>query len=215
MDKKQEFKQLKPTLEGIAAGIAQQYGDNCEVAIHNLTKGYKSTIEFIKNGHVTGRRVGDGASEIVLEALKDSKIKDRYNYITHSKDGRMLKSSTINIRNEAGDVIAVMSINYDISDLTMAVGSISQFIAVESTSPDNADTITSNVNDLLGQLIEESRQFIGKPVSAMTKDDKTKAIQYLDKKGALLIKKSSEQISDFYGISKYTLYNYLGNVDED
>jgi predicted transcriptional regulator YheO len=213
-NKKQAFNQMKPMLASIAAGISRQFGGNCEVAIHNLTKGYNSTIEMIENGHVTGRQVGDSASEIVLEALKDKDIQDRYGYITHSKNGKMLKSSTINIRDDEGEVIAVISINYDISDLTLANKILGEFINLERETEDDGETITNNVTDLLEQLIEESRSYIGKSVSAMTKEEKIEAIRYLDRKGALLIKKSSDRISEFYGISRYTLYRALGTQEE-
>jgi predicted transcriptional regulator YheO len=213
--KKQAFNHLKPMLENIAAGIAKQFGNNCEVAIHNLTDGYKSTIEIIENGHVTGRKVRDSASEIVLEALKDKTINDRYGYITYSNDGRMLKSSTINIRDDDGDVIAVISINYDISNLTLANKIINEFVEFgPSPEEKNGEKITNNVTDLLEQLIEESRGYIGKSVSAMSKDEKVDAIRYLNRKGALLIKKSADRIAEFYGISRYTLYRALGDQEE-
>lgn len=212
--KKQAFDHLKPMLASIAEGISKQFGSNCEVAIHNLTKGYSSTIEVIENGHVTGREVGDSASEIVLEALKDKDIKDRYGYITYSNDGRMLKSSTINIRDEEGAVIAVISINYDISNLTLASKIINEFIEFERAPETSGEKITNNVTDLLEQLIEESRSYIGKSVSSMSKDEKIEAIRYLDRKGALLIKKSADRISEFYGISRYTLYRALGDQEE-
>ena len=48
----------------------------------------------------------------------------------------------------------------------------------------------------------------------MTKDDKVIAVKYLDSKGAFLIKKSVEKVSEFYNISKFTLYNYLGEIKE-
>ncbi|MDR0519341.1 MAG: helix-turn-helix transcriptional regulator [Clostridiales Family XIII bacterium] len=201
---------MKPMLLGIAKGIAAQFGERCEVAVHNLSRGPSSTIEIIENGHVSGRQIGDGASEIVLEALKDRDIKDRHNYITHSKDGKMMKSSTINVRGESGDVVAVISINYDIGDLLLTQKVIGELIETDEKPPADTDTITNNVSDLLEKLIEESRMEIGKPVSAMTKEDKARAVRFLEKKGALLIKKSSERISEYYGISKYTLYNYLG-----
>jgi len=37
-------------------------------------------------------------------------------------------------------------------------------------------------------------------------------MQYLDSRGAFLIKKAGDKISKFYDISKYTLYNYLGSA---
>lgn len=213
-NKKQIFDHLKPMLASIAEGISKQFGSNCEVAIHSLAKGYSSTIEIIENGHVTGRKVGDSASETVLEALKDKGIKDRYGYITYSNDGRMLKSSTINVRDDEGQVIAVVSINYDISNLTLANKIINEFIDFERLPETGGEKITNNVTDLLEQLIEESRSFIGKSVSAMSKEEKNEAIRYLDRKGALLIKKSADRISEFYGISRYTLYRALGDQEQ-
>ena len=45
----------------------------------------------------------------------------------------------------------------------------------------------------------------------MNKDDKVKAIRYLDKSGAMMITKSGDKIAKHFGISKYTLYSYLDN----
>jgi predicted transcriptional regulator YheO len=207
------LKTLMPLLQRIAAGIARQFGSNCEVIIHDLTKGITNTIAVIENGHVTGRKVGDGASEAVLEALKNKDIGDRYSYFANTKGGKRLKCSTVYIRDDAGEVVALLCINYDISDFEMANRSLNEFLTVEEDSS-FVEGIPENVNDLLDLLIEESHRFIGKPIVAMTKEDKKQAIQYLNQKGALLIKKSSERISAYYGISKFTLYNYLNDTEE-
>ena len=50
---------------------------------------------------------------------------------------------------------------------------------------------------------------MGKPVAMMNKDDKIKAIQFLNSAGAFLITKSGDKVSRQFGISKYTLYNYM------
>lgn len=42
--------------------IAKQFGDDCEVVLHDLTRSYDNTIVAIWNGHVTGRNVGDGGN---------------------------------------------------------------------------------------------------------------------------------------------------------
>jgi predicted transcriptional regulator YheO len=213
MKEQQDFELYRPLLEDIAVGIARQFGTNCEVAIHDTTHGADRTIAFIQNGHVTGRKVGDSASETVLKALKDKSTENRYAYVTNSKDGRMLRSSTINIRNADNQIIAVLCINLDISDLVLAKRSLEELTTVDDSSED-AVTIPGDVNNLLDQLIEESHKLIGKPISAMTKEDKMRAIQFLDQKGALLVMKSSVRISEYYGISKYTLYNYLNGLEE-
>ena len=72
-----------------------------------------------------------------------------------------------------------------------------------------------NVNDLLDGLIDESVALTGKPVALMNKDDKIKAIQFLNQHGAFLITKSGDKIAKYFGISKYTLYSYIDSKQEE
>lgn len=73
-----------------------------------------------------------------------------------------------------------------------------------------------NVNDVLNELITQSVQLIGKPVALMNKDDKIKAIQFLNDAGAFLVTKSGDKVAKYFGISKYTLYSYIdANKQED
>jgi len=206
-------KHLRQFLSQLAYGIAQQFGPQCEVAVHDLTQGSEVTIFAIENGHVTGRRVGDGASEIVLSALKEpGRVENQFNYHTRTPDGRLLKSSSIYLRDEAGQVVALLGINYDITSMFHAAGVLNQFIAAQENGreePEDMGMIFSDVGELLDCLIEKSCEYVGKPVAMMTKEDKIKAIHYLDEKGAFLIKKAGDRVSKFYDISKYTLYNYL------
>ena len=196
----------------LAKGVAAQFGPNCEVAVHDLTKGYENTIVAIENGHVTGRHIGDGASEVVLKALKDHKknVEDEYNYLARTKEGRIVKSSTMYLRDDEGTPIGLFGINYDVTDLIMAQKSIDTLVSVPADEENREiGTIPTNVTDLLDTLIREADDYVSKPVAMMTKDDKTRAIQYLNDKGAFLVKKAGDKVSRHYDISKYTLYNYM------
>ena len=66
-----------------------------------------------------------------------------------------------------------------------------------------------NVNDVLDDLIQQSVAMIGMPVALMNKDDKIRAIQFLNESGAFLITKSGDKVAKYFGISKYTLYSYI------
>ena len=48
----------------------------------------------------------------------------------------------------------------------------------------------------------------------MTREDKLKAVRYLNDTGALLITKSGQRICEVFGFSKYTLYNYLDEIKQ-
>ena len=175
----------------LARGIAQQFGSNCEVVVHDLdSNDVEHSIVAIENGHVSGRRVGDGPSHIVLEALRGdcARLEDRLAYLTRSDDGKILKSSTIYIRDDDGRAIGVFAINYDITLMLAMEDALKGFTAT---------------------LIEQSVKLVGKPVPLMNKEDKVKAIQFLNDTGAFLITKSGDKVCKFFGISKYTLYSYI------
>ena len=102
----------------LAKGIASQFGPNCEVVVHDLaTNDPERSIVAIENGHVTGRKVGDGPSHVVLEALRGNpeQLHDHLSYLTRTKDGKILKSTTIYIRDDDGAPIGIFGINYDIT----------------------------------------------------------------------------------------------------
>ena len=208
------------SLKQIAHGLAVQFGTSCEIVIHDLNQEDLSrSIAYIENGHVSNRQTGDGPSSIVLEALKSdpAKIQDRLSYLTKTNDGRILKSSTMYIRKDNGDIAYIFSLNYDITPLLTVQSAIQPLIQTEAENPakeseqDTAvpTTIPQNVTELLDQLIEQAVALVGKPVALMNKDDKIAVVQYLNNAGAFLITKSGDKVSSFLGISKFTLYSYM------
>lgn len=207
----------------IAHGIARQFGNDCEVCIHDLqANDLEHTICYIINGHVSGRKIGDGASKIVLETLealkKGDNVSDHLGYRTHTSDGRILKSSTIFLKDESGKYRFILGINHDMTDFINAQSALSSIVEnIEAAGEDIYGQIPLSVNDLLDNLIEQSVKLVGKTPALMTKDEKVKAIKFLQDAGAFLITRSGDKISQFFGISKFTLYSYIDQakaVDE-
>ena len=123
-------------------------------------------------------------------------------------DGRILKCSTVFIRNEHNEVEGIFAINYDITELLMAERSIDSLLNHKATRK-SPERIPQSVNELLDDLIEQSVERVGKPVAMMSKEDKIEAIAYLNRAGAFLITRSGDKVSKYFGISKYTLYSYI------
>lgn len=194
----------------LAKALAAQFGPSCEIVIHDLkSNDPDSSIVAIENGHVSGREVGDGPSHVVLEALNSGGIpEDRLSYLAKTADGKTLKSTTVYIRDQDQEPIGIFSINYDITLMLAMEESLRQFTAPKQ--PEEApEPIAQNVSDLLDELIEQSVKRVGKPVALMTKEEKVKAIGFLNDTGAFLITKSGGRVCKYFGISKYTLYSYI------
>ena len=151
----------------------------------------------------------------VLETLRGDreKLQDHLCYLTKTKDGKILKSTTIYIRNDDGTPIGIFGINYDITLMLAMENMLRQFTATEKESRE-PEAISRNVSDLLDELIEQSVKLVGKPVALMHKEDKVKAIQFLNETGAFLITKSGDKVCKYFGISKYTLYSYIDESKE-
>lgn len=197
-----------PFLQQILTLISKQFGSKCEVVLHDLTRDYNNTIVDIRNGYITNRKVGGCGSNLGLEVLRGSIVDgDRYNYVTTLSDGKMLRSSSIYLKDDDGKIIGSICVNYDITETLQFEGFLRQF---NHFSPvQDEEVLASDVNSLLKHLLAEAQKQIGKPVSEMNKDEKINFIQYLDQKGAFLITKSSEHVCELLGISKFTFYNYL------
>lgn len=202
-------------LSRIIRCIAMQFGENCEVVLHDLTQPYDSTIVAIENGHVTHRSVGDSGTNMGLEVLRGTvKDADRFNYINQTRDGKILRSSSVYLRDEQGQVCGSICINFDITDFIAAGKCISYFSSLIS-SETMVEDFSGSVDGLLDSLIQRAVAETGKKVDDMGKEDKLKVVKLLDEKGAFLIKKAGDTIANYLKISKYTVYNYLEEIREN
>lgn len=195
--------------------IAMEFGDHCEVVLHDLVKDYSHTIIEIVNNHVTGRQIGDCGSNLGLEVLRGSvKDGDRYSYVTYTRDGKTLRSSTVYIKDDEGMVIGALCVNFDISELLKFEGFLKKFNQYEIPE-DSQEVFVNNVTQLLDFMIQDAEKHVGKSPENMTKEDKMQFLKFLDQKGAFMITKSGEKVWKYLGISKFTFYSYLEEIRGD
>ncbi len=189
--------------------IEKQFGNKCE-AVLSLPDGEGNRrIAAIRNGHITGRAAGDEDGNLGLEVAPGvASDEDRFNYITTVRNGRILRSSTICLKDDGGKELCSLSVNYDITETLQMEGFLRQFNRFESPCGEE-EPAAPDVNTLLERLIRKGQEEIGKPAEEMNKAEKVEFIRYLDEKGAFLITKSGEKICELLEISKFTFYSYL------
>ena len=117
------------------------------------------------------------------------------------------------IRGRNKKVTAILGINYDISALMMVENAVHELTDTADKEQSEPEKIV-NVSALLDELIEQSVALVGKPVALMNKEDKMRAIGFLNRSGAFLVTKSGDKVAKYFGISKYTLYSYIDKQEE-
>ena len=201
------MKEMFNVLTRMGDAIAKTFGDNCEVVVHDLNNELENTISYIKNGHVSNRKLGDGASALVLDAFNHpgTHHDDKLNYIIKYGEKHIKCSSVFIDENET--LRYILSINFDISHLIKTQEAINQLVVHEEE--EKIDAFPVDVNDMLDRLILQSIDKIGKPIDMMNYKEKSIAIKFLDECGAFLIKKAGDKVAEVFGISKYTIYNHM------
>ena len=105
---------LLAVFSGLVEPLGRSMPATSEVVLHDLSLLPNSIVAI--HGDVTGRVVGDPATDLLLERIANRDNTDEHlNYETVLPDGRRLRSSTMIIRDVAGNAVAALCINTDTS----------------------------------------------------------------------------------------------------
>ncbi|WP_092589563.1 helix-turn-helix transcriptional regulator [Acidaminobacter hydrogenoformans] len=210
---------LNPIIQSyipLVKGIAATFGSRCEVVLHDFTD-LQHSIVAIENGHVTGRSSGSPMTESSLKLVQNGKVdEDIVNYTGKSADGRVLKSTTVFIKDEHQKVIGCFCINFDITELVGARSVLNDIMKISEDfqeRPNDAKNLNV-VSVVLTDLVKETLDEVGKPIIYLSKDDKVMMVDRLDQKGAFLIKGAIDYVANVLCVSRYTIYNYLDEIRE-
>ena len=216
----ENIKEILPVLNELIEGLAEHFGSKCEFVIHDYESSDIHTIVGITNGQVTNRKIGDHVTGIGLRIMQGTEIDDDskkgiFNYLTQTKDGKLLKSSTIYMRNSDNKVVGSICVNYDITEIQTAKSALDEFLNTsEKQNLYQADlTVGDGIDDLLIRMINDSIASVGVPVVQMDKKDKLEGVRILRDRGAFKIQRAVDVIAQYYNVSKFTIYNYLNELE--
>lgn len=206
-------------LKTLARGIAAEFGEHCEVVVHDLIKP-EASIVFIANGHVTGRvlggpLVGGPFGDEALKWMNTYGTAQQWRvYETRTMDGKSLKSMTAMFRDDQGRPTYALCINLETAPLVSLVGWAASILEFKPTregeeSPPPANQSAADVDEILSNLIVKSMSRHPGHPKKISREARFEVIRELDAKGAFLIKGAVRQVARAVGVSKFTIYNDL------
>jgi len=99
--------------------LSKVMGRNCEVVLHDLSRPESSVIA-IENGHITGHKIGDAPTNLVLKVLQEKTYLTRdfiANYKAVNKDGKVFRSSSFFIKNDKKELVGILCVNADVAKM--------------------------------------------------------------------------------------------------
>ncbi|HXW91340.1 MAG TPA: PAS domain-containing protein [Terriglobales bacterium] len=193
----------------LSDALGQTLGKFCEIVVHDFSCPENSIIA-ISNGSLTGRKVGDTLDALGFQLLKNHPASDLLNYSAKTKEGRELRSSSIFLRDEKGQIFGALCVNVDVSGLRKVHEWIQEALGTDTSTID--ERFEHSIEEVLENLIQNAIASVGKQTSEMTREDKVAIVAYLEAKGAFLIRYSVERVAELLGMTKYTIYNYLDEI---
>ena len=198
-------------LSRLAQAIALMFGGNCEVLVHEM-HGSRIVTVAIFNGHVSGRTVGSTLSIYGRDTMDDdpngtSLDQDFLNQMVVMSDGKIIKSTTFHVRGDGYHY--ALGINYDMSlmdkmrhmlvNFTQSAGSLEASISEDRTD--------------LEAVFNACLNHLNKPPAQMRKSERMTLVAMLREKGMFHMQRSVPYVAERLGVTKYTIYNYLNELE--
>lgn len=212
--------------------IGRSLPSTSEVVLHDLSLLPNSIVAI--SGDVTGRRVGDPATDLLLEKISGFSEDNMVGYVTTLPDGRSIRSSTMIIRDVSGTAVAALCINSDLSVWTSAQHVIDAMLgnlgaegagiasigsgADTSTPPapqERSEIFAHNVDELAAHLIHSAIEKAGVPVELMHKRHKIEVVRDLRSRGMFLLRDAVDMVAEELKVTRFTIYNYLNEIADD
>lgn len=226
---------------------------DCEVVVHDLSQ-VPNTIVAIAGG-LTGRKVGDPATDVLLKQMAEGRVRTMVNYSSVLPDGRRIRCATIAVKDSRGNPVAALCINSSVEIWSgllkicqqMLYGSVyassepkseaeldedldqNQQRGAEKAGSETGqidqgtgsaeanstgEAFVHNLDDLANIVLDRAVASQGIPVELMTKNHKKEVIRQAKEQGFFFLRDAAETLADRLQISRFTVYNYLKEIDE-
>jgi len=199
------------SLRPVMQAIVELLGPACEVVLHDMSDPDSSIVAI--EGNVTGRCVGGPLTDSGLACLRSPESGRVYNYTTVAEGGRVIKSASVFLSDDRGDVFGGLCINLDITPY-LTFDRHLQTLLKPANDDGPAQTFGSEVEEVLDTMVNEAIAGTGIPISLMQKAERLRVIRALDGKGAFLLKKAVPLVAERLGVSRHTVYADLGEIEE-
>ncbi len=208
-----EDRAILNSYRAVVEGVSALIGNHCEIVLHSLEDLEHSAI-CIANGHNTNRQEGSPLTDLALKSLHNMKTDSVSKpYFTRIKNGSLMKSVTIAIRNKNQRIIGLLCININL-DVPL-----SQFI--QALMPSNPMGETSSVNfassveELVSQTVEHTIEEVNADRLVANNNKNRQIVVSLFEKGIFDIKDAINLVADRLDISRHTVYLYIRQIKQD
>lgn len=233
------IREINPKLKiliPVVKGLAKILGEDYEVNLHDLSMPEHSLI-LCENGHVTGRQPGGPMTDFGLFMMQSEEYRDKegvFNYLARNNRGELIRCSAIFIRDETGETIAFLCLNYSMNKAMAAQKLFEELLhinpepvvqyRIQNGTRDEAvaefaidpvrEWFARDLEEVVNDSLSQIKNKMGKPLDYLSKQEKQEIVQELSEKGFFRLKGAVEALAAEMGNTKYTIYSYIRGLQK-
>lgn len=208
----EQDRSILQSYDSVVEGLAEYLGGASEIVLHSL-EDYQHSVVKIANGYHTGRELGAPITNLALQMLQEieqSNSKQAISYFTRSKNNRLMKSSTIAIRGEAGKIIGLLCINMNLDE--SFAGFLQAFLPqLDIESRGQQEHFASSVEDMIHETIERTIEAVDASPDISYANRNKHIIALLHERGVFNLRDAVAIVANALKITKHTVYLHLRN----
>lgn len=212
-----EARRILDELSGLVEPLHASIPGANEVLLHDLARLPNSVIAIA--GELTGRSVGSPATDTLLRAVARGEVDTMVAYESRLPGGRELRSTTIISRDSGGVPVAALCINVDVTMWRAVHTLASSMLPAQplgpSASAEDGEAFVGDIDGLAQHLLAQAIGASEAPVELMQKRHKLAVVQDLKDRGFFMLKESVETAAQALGVTRFTIYNYLNELEAD
>lgn len=215
--------------------LGRALGPDYEVALHDLTDKNRSIIA-IANNHVSGREIGAPLTNVALQIIADKSYQSS-NYRLHYRglagDGKMLRSSTLFIKDENDELIGLLCINFDgtryheLSDKLLGLCHPDAFVetnfqfdeartrAAQSAPADPVEWFQNTSGGVTSTAVGDVLREMNVAAERLTQEEKMAVVGELNDRGVFLLKGAVKEVAEALCCSQASVYRYLSRLKKE
>ncbi|MDD2573774.1 MAG: PAS domain-containing protein [Bacillota bacterium] len=208
--------------------LGKTLGPDYEVVLHDVSD-YTNSIVAIANGHVSGRSIGAPLTNLSLNLIADKGYKDtdyKINYSGISKDGKILRSSSLFIKDENEELVGLLCINFDdtkyvnISRQILSLCHPDELIdkktsykSVNSILDDGGESFSDSITEVIETVLNKVLSDKNIPIERLTQEERLSIVDALNQKGIFMLKGAVCEVAKQLHCSEPSVYRYLSKLN--
>lgn len=227
--------QVLDVLHQLVEPLSEILPGRAEVVLHDLGELPRSIVAI--HGGVTGRSIGDPATDMLLEQATSGTLDTNTGYATHLPDGRKLRSATIVVRDRRERPVATLCFNLEVDMWHELHALAASIIAADPTdeptakaasaehtpAPSGGSNPDGGTSELFARDVDTlARSILARaiaehevPVALMRKEHKVAVVRAVKDRGFFHLRDAVEMVATELGVTRFTIYNYLNELADD